>query len=225
MASTTPNYSAIYSKTYNSFGGVDVHAVFAGNVVLEMQGVSFTISREKAPIYTMGNPNPRAFSRGKRGIAGSLIFTVFDRQALLETLKEQAVFWAKAEEYTATKDRRSDGNTIQPQAGIGSETRLGAVKAAHAWDEDQIPPFTILLVAQSEYGHQSTMQIRGVEILNVGQGISVDDLMIDQQMTFVATDIIPWYAQQYAAPHAAQSISTLATPPSAAPPLVSILGA
>ncbi len=224
MAQTNPNFSAEFSKTYNSFSGVDVHAVFGGNVVLEIQGLSFTISREKAPIYTMGNPDPRAFSRGKRGIAGSLIFTVFDRQVLLEALKEQSIFWADSEEVTSTNQRRSDGFQIEPQAGRGSSSRLGSAVPARPWYEDQIPPFTIVLVAINEYGHQMEMQIRGVEILNVGQGISVDDLMIDQQMTFVATDIIPWYAQRFVPPHSVQAINEVANPPSAIPSAVSSLG-
>src|SRR5437764_371721 len=38
---------------------------------------------EKAPIYTMGSSDPRAYSRNKRGIAGSLIWINFDRHALL----------------------------------------------------------------------------------------------------------------------------------------------
>jgi hypothetical protein len=224
MAQTNSNFSAEFSKTYNSFSGVDVHAVFGGNTVLEIQGVSFTISREKAPIYTMGNPDPRAFSRGKRGIAGSLIFTVFDRQVLLEALKEQAIFWADSEEITSTNQRRSDGFQIEPQAGRGSSSRLGSAAPARPWYEDQIPPFSIVLVAINEYGHQMEMQIRGVEILNVGQGISVDDLMIDQQMTFVATDIIPWYAQRFIPPHSVQAINEVANPPSVIPSAVSALG-
>ena len=32
----------------------------------------------------MGSAEPRSFSRGKRGIAGSLAFTVFNRDALIE---------------------------------------------------------------------------------------------------------------------------------------------
>jgi hypothetical protein len=224
MASTNPNFSAEFSKTYNSFSGVDIHAVFGGSTVLEIQGISFTISREKAPIYTMGRADPRAFSRGKRGIAGSLIFTVFDRQILLEALKEQSIFWADTEEVTATNQRRSDGFSITPQAGRGSSDRLGSAVPARPWYEDQIPPFTIVLVAINEYGHQMEMQIRGVEILNVGQGISVDDLMIDQQMTWVATDIIPWYAKQYVPPHSVQAITELANPAAVAPSTISQLG-
>ena len=36
----------------------------------------------------MGSAELRSVSRGKRGIAGSLVFTVFDRDALIEGLKE-----------------------------------------------------------------------------------------------------------------------------------------
>ena len=87
------NFSAEYSKTYNSFSGVDIHALFAGSVIGEIQGISFTVSREKAPIYTMGRADPRAFCRGKRGIAGTVIFTVFDRQILLEALGPEHAPW------------------------------------------------------------------------------------------------------------------------------------
>jgi len=64
------NFSSEFSKTYNSFSGVDMQASFAGQHISDLQGVSFTVTREKGPLYTMGSPSPRAFSRGKRGIAG-----------------------------------------------------------------------------------------------------------------------------------------------------------
>ena len=46
--------------------------------------MSYSITRQKAPIYTMGSPDPRAIARSKRGIAGSMIMTTFDRHALSE---------------------------------------------------------------------------------------------------------------------------------------------
>jgi len=212
------NFSAEYSKTYNSFSGVDIHATFAGVVIGEIQGISFTVSREKAPIYTMGRADPRAFCRGKRGIAGTVIFTVFDRQILLEALGAQAYFWADTEEIRASTQRRSAGAAHpEPQAGRGSADRLGSAVPATPWYEDQIPPFSIVLVGINEYGHQMEMQIRGVEILNSGQGISVDDLMIDQQMTFICTDIIPWRAQRFEAPTSPQQITSVANPTLAGP--------
>src|SRR5512146_2854214 len=49
----------------------------------ELQAISYAITREKAPIYTMGSADPHAYSRNKRGIAGNLIWIQFDRHALL----------------------------------------------------------------------------------------------------------------------------------------------
>ena len=37
----------------------------------------------------MGCAEPRSFSRGKRGIAGTLVFTVFDRDALIDEFKNK----------------------------------------------------------------------------------------------------------------------------------------
>ena len=45
---------------------------------------------EKAPVYTLGSPDARAYSRNKRGIAGSLIWINFDRHALLNLIQQCA---------------------------------------------------------------------------------------------------------------------------------------
>ncbi len=57
--------------------------MIGNNPFAEIQAISYSVTREKAPIYTLGSPEPRAFSRNKRGIAGSLIGINFDRHALL----------------------------------------------------------------------------------------------------------------------------------------------
>ena len=51
--------------TYNSFSGADMVATFAGKIIGEVQGVSWTVQREKIPLYTLGSASPRGFSRGK----------------------------------------------------------------------------------------------------------------------------------------------------------------
>ena len=80
--------SSEYTRTYTSFSGCDLVCTFGSVVIGELQAISYSISREKAPVYTLGSAEPRSFSRGKRGIAGSLVFTSFDRDALLYGLKE-----------------------------------------------------------------------------------------------------------------------------------------
>ena len=65
------------SRSYNSFAGSDIKAVIGQFQFAELQAVSYAITREKAPVYTMGSPDPRSYSRNKRGIAGNLIWINF----------------------------------------------------------------------------------------------------------------------------------------------------
>jgi hypothetical protein len=46
----------------------------------------------------------------------------------------------------------------------------------------------------NEYGQIAQMSIRGVEILNEGSGMSIDDIVTEQSMTFVAREVNPWVA-------------------------------
>lgn len=53
-----------YMQTYTSYSGVDIVGSFNGKVFAELQGITYSISREKAAVYTMGSAEPRSFSRG-----------------------------------------------------------------------------------------------------------------------------------------------------------------
>ena len=74
--------------------------------------MSYSVTREKAPIYTMGSPDVRAYSRNKRGVAGSLIWINFDRHALL------SVFHKARGKFLANKD------DIGPQFPMGEQAAL-----------------------------------------------------------------------------------------------------
>ncbi len=213
--------SSKYTRSYSSFCGVDIRATFAHKYIGELQGVSYTVTREKAPLYTMGSPDPRSFSRGKRGIAGSLIFLTFDREALLEGLRDLR-YMANRDDIRGAWDPdpqpvnnpyASASQIASPGASVGSAVLAGVVTAANTiagigqeslqksmakpMYYDQIPPFNIVLTAGNEYGHTMLMDVKGVEIMNAGSGTSIDDITIDTTCTFVATSIIPWREQGY----------------------------
>jgi hypothetical protein len=180
-----------YTRSYNSFSGVDIKATFGGQVIGELQGVSYSVTREKAPIYTMGSADPRSFSRGKRGIAGTLIFTVFDRSALLTTFQKMSdrSGWFFAHDTDVQKHNSEDAKGAQVWQDVSTDNQWQP-----AWYTDQIPPFDIVLTAANEYGQVAQMSIRGVEVLNEGSGMSIDDIVTEQQMTFVAREVMPWVA-------------------------------
>lgn len=205
--------SSVYSRSYNSFSGVDIKGVFANKVIAELQAISYSITREKAPIYTMGSADPRSYSRGKRGIAGTLIFVVFDRHAILSALggyspdggllfqsdiddvrpsfKDPNSAMKDTSVNLTTSSSTTAADTVQnqesPLTSVGSDQEL-----ATAWYTDQLPPFDVTLAAANEYGALAVMRIFGVELLNEGWGISIDDIVCEQQHTYVARTIIGW---------------------------------
>lgn len=207
MASTN-GLNSQYNFSYNSFAGCDIQATFAGIRIGELQGVSFSIAREKAPIFTMGNSDCRGYSRGKRFISGSFVLVMFDRSALLAAFQaaNKAAFVTNTDVITQTNRRSSLVGGGQEAAGLtnlqdditGISTNVAV--ATQAWYVDQLPPFTIVLNAINEYGHSASMAINGVEILNMGSGVSVDDITIDESMTFVATGLTPWTTERYIDP-------------------------
>jgi len=206
-----------YTFSNTTFGGCDIKAVFANQTIGELQAVSVQVTREKAGIYTMGSPNPRSFSRGKRGIAGSLIMIQFDRDALLHALKDLK-FQGDVDEMrpehlggTSLEWELRSASGTNPATPLGGgvfsapsltqqESELTSIESdqliMEPWYADQIPPFDITLAASNEYGDIGTMRIFGVELLNEGWGVSIDDLVSEKQYTYLARDVAFWTWQQ-----------------------------
>lgn len=201
-----------YARSYNSFSGVDIRAVFGNKAIGELQAISYSVTREKAPIYTMGSADPRAFSRGKRGIAGTLIFIMFDRHVVLSNIGGYApdgglLFQSDIDDIRPEfiNGGAAGEATLGSTSGVGPQTQVqdaetnvatvgGDQEVAKAWYVDQLPPFDITLAAANEYGALSVMRIFGVELLNEGYGVSIDDIVSEQQHTYVARTVIGWTA-------------------------------
>lgn len=196
------------TQTFNSFSGVDMVCTFGGKIIGELEGISYSIQREKAPIFTMGSANPRTYSRGKRGIAGSLVFTVFDRSALLEVMRDRPYI---ANKYDIPSGYQiidiNDADIFDIQPGISSPvvgtssitTSKIAIDKVLARPNylDQVLPFDIVITATNEHGHFAQMKIHGVEILNCGSSMSIDDMQINEACTFVAIAITPFNKQGF----------------------------
>jgi hypothetical protein len=184
-----------YLQTYTTFSGADIVATFGGVEIGALSGITFSVTREKAPIYTMGSPNPRSFSRGKRGIAGSLIFTVFDRPALYQMLEDnyntpnRQVFYTRAH-------NTLPGDTGHKRGISEVASTVRDVTEKIPFYADQIPPFDITITFANEYGQAAVRSIYGVELLNEGSGASMDDIVIEETMTYVAREIGPMYRIQ-----------------------------
>lgn len=190
-----PYASEKYLNTYTTFSGADIVATFGGIEIGALSGITFSVTREKAPIYTMGSPNPRSFSRGKRGIAGSLIFTVFDRPALYTMLDKNRENNTVSQQFFTRAHNALPGDTAYKNRGIADINDQGSsVIKKVPYYADQIPPFDITITFVNEYGQAAVRSIYGVELLNEGSGASMDDIVIEETMTYVARELGPMYS-------------------------------
>ena len=197
--STSTSAASSYTKTYTTFSGCDIVATFGNKVIGELQAITYSVQREKAPVYTMGSAEPRSFSRGKRGIAGQLVFTVFDRDALLAGLashsKENFFRIGGKNNYSSKMsiDEWDSALTDMALNGVSGSVAKSAdkVTANVAPNEvpiyaDEIPPFDITISFANEYGQKATVVLYAVEILNEGTGYSIDTVGSEKACTFVA---------------------------------------
>ena len=157
-------------------------------------------------MYTMGSAEPRSFSRGKRGIAGSLVFTVFDRDALIEAMQENINSFTEfqriggdrnmqkysIEEWDKALTAMANSNSSQYES---DEERAKQITqdvvsdTATVFYDDEVPPFDITISMQNEYGNGAYLVLYGVEILNEGTGFSIDSVVTEKACTFVARKV------------------------------------
>jgi hypothetical protein len=199
-------------RTYSNFAGADIVVMINDVVFGEVQAITYAVHREVAPLYSLGSANPRGFAKNKRGISGTMVFLIFDKDALLGAVKSSKLkfkdwgYSASANLLKASGENLGWSNynnaynpsnwneyysNLQTKDTIKVTdlfTRLTADNIRYA---DQIPPFSLTISMANEYGAAASMGMYGVQIINEGSGISIDDLVQEKACTFVATDIKP----------------------------------
>lgn len=202
------------ARQYTSFSGVDIKVLIDGSIVGTMQAVSYAIQREKAPIYVMGKVDPLSFSRGKRGIAGTMISIMLDQHLIWSSpwntsnvvLDDDEIIPGSYDNTPAQNNLQAyDADALNSEGlttidGTASPAAVEALGASLQEEYtvrtptyvDQVTPFDISIVAANEYGKTAMMRIYGCEILNEGSGFSIDDIVIENQMTYICRTILPW---------------------------------
>lgn len=155
--------SGFRRSTYTSFSGADItiSIAFKGGEPVrigEAQTVSYSLFRPMEPVYALGSAKPRGFVRGPRTIAGSIIFTVFDRNVLLDKFYKA---------YQKAKSTCTDKEYLT----------------------DELPPFDLHAIFTNEYGMQAQMVIHGIHVSSEGQVMSIEDMITENTIQYIATDI------------------------------------
>jgi len=152
------------SDSFSEAGGTDASASVT-KALAEIQTLSLSIHREKFPVRTLGSVYPRSITRGPRTLSGSVVFTHFHRHVF--------------DEFFGAASYRS--------SGVGDFDR-------YRWTTqvmDQLPPLDISIVFANEYGNLSWMSILGVEFMNEGMVMSIEDLFVEGTAQYIARDWDP----------------------------------
>lgn len=135
------------------------------------QTFSLQTHREKHPVRALGNSNVLGFTRGGRTIAGSIIFTMFNEHALASLIRKMG----------------NTKNKFDPSSSINEQVRSLLI--------DQLPPIDITIAFANEYGSLSQGAVYGVEFLNSGMTLSIEDILTEEVVNFVARDADPIVSQ------------------------------
>ncbi len=171
--------SSQYQSTYTTFAGTDIVASVTlpgvGAVVLgSIQTISYSTHRDKFPARTLGRISPKGYSYGGRTIAGSIIFTVFNRNTLHDIMNGILSY------------KKSDKITL-----LSASEQLQYEEMYYRMLSDELPPFDINISLMNEYGQASKLDLLGVMIVDEGQVMSIEDIVTENTMSFIARDIVP----------------------------------
>jgi len=145
----------------SSYSGCDIIPVCIGRntageekifTIGDIATLSYSIHQDKGTVRVLGHHLPVGVTRGGITIAGTMIFSVFDRRALWEI-----------------------SNREGPYKRVVKATML--------------PPFDVILRYANEYGDSSVLSIYGIQIVDEGQSQSVEDMYIENTMSYIAMDI------------------------------------
>lgn len=193
-------------QQYRVFSGADMTAYIGNRRVGKLAGITCSTTREVVPVYTWGDPNPKAFVKGKRGIAGSLVFSQFDRHAILRDLfnTENSTLQDIWSELLNKPDSNtadfSNGNSTWrelTQLSTDERRRRDAMETRFLVSKrkvnfvDMIPPFDVTITMVNELGDAAVVSIHGVQLVNEGWGYTLDDLTSEVAYTYLARSITP----------------------------------
>ena len=206
MANVTTDYGY-----YTSKAGVEIQAVFNNTKFGDLHMIKYATQRDVANVHVMGRVDAVSVAKGKRATTGACVFAVFEKDRLVEAMSDSKVFLTEHElvnygggttikqANNAQREAARKSGTIRSGA-LGLNVTGNSVFSPSSFGEmvapqllDQVPPFDITLVGISEAsGNVSRMIIHGVQFSSDQGGSSVDDLLLERQVTFLARRISPW---------------------------------
>jgi hypothetical protein len=159
-----------YNYSYSG-ADCDVYAVYGSNIkhLDSIATVSVSMYEAKAPVRRLGHASPVGFTGNIRSIAGSLIFIVKNEHPLAKVMEDFGKFAKHLDD---------------------EKTQKGFTSNAKRYNAGMIKPFKLMLMYKNEVDARGAgLRINNLEFISEGIVTSVNDIVSEVVLQFVATDI------------------------------------
>lgn len=169
------------TEIFSTAGGSDTHIVleFPGMGFLYLGSIislSYSVYREKTPVFNLGNNTLNGHGVGKKYVAGSIISSMFMEDEISKFVDKLSI-----DDKLYNKDIT---DFVKKQMSDSS------LKEYHAFMKDDITPFNIHIIFTSEYHNKSRrIIVYGANFINNGQVMSINDIITENTASFIAKDI------------------------------------
>lgn len=128
--------------------------------------ISYSVYRDKSPVFLCGNNSISGFAIGNKYVAGSMVLNMFLEDEISSFVNEKI-------------------------KGVLGRKKLDTInKQLHSFIKDDLLSFNISIIFTSEYHDDATaIRIYGATFVNNGQVMSVEDLVTENTLSFVAQSL------------------------------------
>lgn len=163
------------------------------NDVVHLEGlatISYSVYEAKSPVRRLGERSVAGYTKGIRTVAGSMIFLVIEDHPLAELIKKEN----KTEVYSSDND--SKGVSYKVTDGINrylstmlKPFNIGLFYKTEVSFSDNSEEYEYSTVYKTGFNEMAHLVISGVEIISEGMVTSVNDMVTEVSMQFVAHDV------------------------------------
>lgn len=144
--------------------------------IANIQTLSINTMRQKAQVHVLGRVAAKGTTRGVRTCAGSIVFAMFDREALSEVQATVREFYQQAH--------------ITYNTAYGNSTIPDLIPNFRS---DELPPFDITITMANEYGNAAVCKLIGVDLMTDGMVMGINEMYLEQEVRYLALDFVPLY--------------------------------
>lgn len=191
---TLPYVSQLTKKSgereYISSAGSQIHIILSFVDMPELGAIylgtcmqfSFSVYREKTPVFNMGENVIDGFQINKKYVAGSMVNALLGKDEIAEFINQYS---KRAKSIDMQKYQE-----LATYSAYKAKTESQQIKKFHTFMKDDLTQFNVDVLFTSEYTDDvSRITLYGCNFINNGQVMSVHDMISEYTMQFVAKDM------------------------------------